>query len=158
MPDVPQLPTAEEDDDDGQVPMGSDAGNDIGELLEEQMDVVEGEEAIEDDEDEPSADDANELWLMLSTSRALNERFTFSTGDYMKHTRDSDNNYFSQIDHNLLLDNLHDRHVFIVLQPVRPTLTRHDVLDLEIMENLDKVAIIGIVAVQPVRLLRSMLD
>ncbi|KAK7711136.1 hypothetical protein SLS63_012726 [Diaporthe eres] len=51
----------DEDDDDGQVPMGSDAGNDIGELLEEQMDVVEGEEAIEDDEDEPSADDANEV-------------------------------------------------------------------------------------------------
>lgn len=84
---------------------------------------------------------------------ALDERFTFGVGDYVQYSRDGDDQLFGHIQHIFLLDHLRDRHIFVVLQPVRPSGRRDDVLGLQIMDKIeDEIVVIGITAVQPTKL------
>ncbi|ROW07924.1 hypothetical protein VMCG_03429 [Cytospora schulzeri] len=83
---------------------------------------------------------------------ALDERFTFSVGDYIQYSRDGDDQLFGHVDHIFLLDHLRDRHIFVVLQPIRPSGRRDHVLGLQVMDKIDEVVVIGITAVQPTKL------
>lgn len=74
-------------------------------------------------------------------------------GDYIQYTRDGDCQLYGKIDHIFLLDQLRDRHIFVVLQPIRLSGRRDPVLGLNIMDKVDdEVVLIGITAVQPVKL------
>lgn len=88
----------------------------------------------------------------LAVNRDSNERFTFRAGDYVQFTRDG-GVQFGRVDHIFVLDNFADRHIFVVLIPVRRTETRHHILDLEVMEEMEgQAVIVGVTAVSPVGL------
>ena len=58
--------------------------------------------------------------------------------------------HFGRVDHIFVLDNFADRHIFVILTPVKRTHTRHNILGLEIMEEVtDKAVIIGITTILP---------
>ncbi|KAI1485633.1 hypothetical protein F5X96DRAFT_674446 [Biscogniauxia mediterranea] len=92
------------------------------------------------------------------TDRATNDRFTFSMGDYVQFSRDGENR-FGRVDHIFVLDNFDDRHIFIILTPVRSTNARDALLDLEVMEEQnDDAIIVGVTAIAPVRLYMVKVD
>ena len=59
---------------------------------------------------------------------------------------------FGRVDHVFVLDNNTDRHIFVILTPIKRTKTRHELLDLEIMEEEEDALVVGLPAIQPVRL------
>ncbi|KAK3897748.1 hypothetical protein C8A05DRAFT_47731 [Staphylotrichum tortipilum] len=75
------------------------------------------------------------------------------TGDYVQFKRDTTTIRFGRVDHIFVFDNFNDRHIFLVLTPIKRTGTRHHILDLEVMEEEEEQAvIIGVPAVCPTRL------
>lgn len=56
------------------------------------------------------------------------------------------------MDHIFVLDNDKDRHIFIVLTLIKRTRTRHELLDLEIMEETEDAVMVGVPAIRAVRL------
>jgi len=49
-----------------------------------------------------------------------------------------------------LLDNFHDRHIFVILTPVERTFRRHHILGLEVMdERHNRAVIVGVTAISP---------
>ncbi|KAK4442434.1 hypothetical protein QBC34DRAFT_499700 [Podospora aff. communis PSN243] len=59
---------------------------------------------------------------------------------------------FGRVDHILVCDNGRDRRIFVILMPLHQTGTRQKNLDLFLMEDSQGAIIVGIPAIDPVRL------
>ncbi|TRX98548.1 hypothetical protein FHL15_000622 [Xylaria flabelliformis] len=92
------------------------------------------------------------------TDKTTNDRYTFSMGDYVQYMRDGDY-HFGRVDYIFVLDNFEDRHIFVILTPIKSTNTRDRILDLEVMaEKRDESIIVGITAISPQRFYMVQVD